>query len=331
MKLRIWFVASLIAYVLFPGRAGAETKHVTLQVNDIAIQLPYAPREAGNDRLVDVRSLQGILPIVVEKRGEERIIRYAAHQLEIQPGRVAAMLDGRWLILKKAPVLEADALLVPNRQLFDLLTIPYSDKAGELIITSKSEAVSQLQKEIRKAGGTQTKIGMIGVLQPDRWIVATQIVTGGKIRGYGNLYEAARETGVSGTNVWKLTKLRSISDTAGRVYMEWMPNGSVFENIVSDKRSEFLFVETCNCAGGYQYGTMFTVTEMGLVPVWHSHATYERIQKSSKGWVLVTHRKDAIPTRTSLTMPYWEIHEMWSGQSFRIVKQDYIDPLGSKQ
>lgn len=331
MKLRILFMASLIVYVLFPGSAGAETKHVTLQVNDIEVQLPYAPREAGDDQLVDVRSLQGILPIVVEKRGKERIIRYAAHQLEIQPGRVAAMLDGRWLILKKAPILESDALLVPNRQLFDLLSVPYTEKGEKLIITGKSEAISQLKTETRKAEGVQAKIGMIGVLLPDRWIVATQTVTGGKIRGYGSLYEAARETGAAGTNVWKLTKLRSISDTAGRVYMEWMANGSVFENIVSDKRPEFLFVETCNCVGGYQYGTMFTVTEMGLVPVWHSHATYERIQKSSKGWVLVTHRKDTIPTRTSMTMPYWEIHEMWNGQSFHIVKQDYIDPLWSKQ
>jgi hypothetical protein len=153
-----------------------------------------------------------------------------------------------------------------------------------------------------------------------------QTLSEGKKVGYGNLYEAGREA-VNGTHTWKLNKLRTISDTAGSVYLEWLPNGSVFENIVADKRPEFLVVETCNCTGRYQYGTMFTVTEMGLVPVWHSQATFDRVQKTAKGWVLVTHRRDAIPTRTAVTMPYWEIHEMWNGQSFVITKQEYRDPL----
>ncbi len=330
MKWRSLLFASLLVFAFFPGNGKAAIRHVSLRVNDISIQLPYAPREAKDDQLVDVCSLQGILPISVEKRGGERVIRYGTHQLEVQPGRVAALLDGKWLVLKRAPVAAADALLVPNRQLFDLLRVSYVMQDGQLVLTGQSELVTQLQKEVRKVEGNQVTIGLIGVLQPHRWIVALQTVTDDQAKGYGNLYEAVRETGGNGVPRWKLIRLRTISDTAGLVYLEWMPNGSVFENIVSDKRSEFLFVETCGCAGGYQYGTMFTVTEMGLVPVWHSQATYERIQKTPKGWVLVTHRKDAIPTRTSTTMPYWEIHEMWSGQSFRIIKQEYVDPLATR-
>lgn len=330
MKWRSLLFTSLMVFAFFPGHAKAADRHVSLRIHDISIQLPYAPIEAGDDQLVDVCSLQGLMPISVEKRGEERVIRYGGHQLEVQPGRVAALLDGKWLILKKAPVAAAEALLVPNRQLFDLLQVSYRVQDGQLVMTGQSELVSQLQKDVRKMEGNQVKIGLIGVLQPHRWIVALQTVNGDQVKGYGNLYETVLETGGSGAASWKLIRLRTISDTAGMVYLEWMPNGSIFENIVSDKRSEFLFVESCGCAGRYQYGTMFTVTEMGLVPVWHSQATYERIQKTAKGWVLVTHRKDAIPSRTVNTMPYWEIHEIWSGQSFRIVKQEYIDPLAAR-
>ncbi|MFC4769184.1 hypothetical protein [Effusibacillus consociatus] len=327
MKSRVLVIVMLFISLLSPRLVYAETKHSALKVNEIPVQLPFAPRGAGGDVLVDVNSLQGILQISVEARGEERIIRYGDHQLEVQPGRVAALLDGRWLVLKNAPVAEMDALLLPNRQLFDLLTIPYRIEDGSIIVQTPSESVTRLQKEVAKLEGEKPKIGFIGVLQPNRWIVAMQSVSDGKLVGYGNLYEAAGETNANGARTWKLTKLRTISDTAGSVHLEWMPNGSIFENIVSDKRPEFIFVETCNCAGRYQYGTMFTVTEMGLVPVWHSQATFDRVQKTAKGWVMVTHRKDAIPTRTSATMPFWEIHEMWNGQSFVITKQEYRDPL----
>lgn len=328
MKLRIPVMLLIALFSLFYVRSvHAGDNHSTIKINDIAIQLPYAPRDTGGDHLIDVNSLQGVLPIRVEIRGDERIIRYGDHQLEVQPGRVAAMLDGRWLILKSAPIADGDGLLLPNRQLFDLLTIPYQVQGGNLLVKIPSEAIGQLQKDVAKLEGEKTQIGFIGVLQPNRWIVAMQVLSEGKPIGYGNLYEAARETNANGNRTWKLTKLRTISDTTGRVYLEWMPNGSIFENIVSDKRPEFLVVETCNCAGRYQYGTMFTITEMGLVPVWHSQATYDRVQKTAKGWVMITHRRDTIPTRTSSTMPYWEIHEIWNGQSFVITKQEYRDPL----
>lgn len=327
MRSRIIILVTLVICLLLPRAAFAETNHSIVTVNDIPIQLPFAPREAGGDVLVDVNSLQGVLSITVERRGAERVIKYGGHQLDVQPGRVAALLDGRWLILKSAPLSEGDALLLPSRQLFELLTIPYRIQDERMIMNRPSEAVSQLQKEIAKLEGNKVTIGFIGVLTSNRWIVAMKAVSDGQLVGYGNLYEAAREINANGTRTWKLTKLRTISDTAGSVYLEWMPNGSIFENIVSDKRPEFLVVETCRCAGRYQYGTMFTVTEMGLVPVWHSQATYDRVEKTAKGWILVTHRKDAIPTRTSTTMPFWEIHEMWNGQSFVITKQEYRDPL----
>lgn len=330
MNVRILLVSLFFVTALFSGTVHAEPKHASLYVDDITVQLPYAPRVVKDDLLVDVNSLQGVLPLNVEKRGTEWVIRYAGHQLEIQPGRVAAMLDGKWLLLRSAPVIEMDALLVPNRQLFDLLTIPYTVKDGNIITLLRSDTISQLQKEVSRLEGNQAKIGLLGVLQPNRWIVALHAVTAGKTEGFGNLYEVARETTASGKDTWKLIKLRTISDTAGQVYMEWMPNGSIFENIAADKRPEFLVVETCNCVGGYKYGTMFTITEMGLTPVWHSQATYVRVKKTAKGHVLVTHRKDAILTRTSATMPYWEIYEKWSGQSFRIIKQEYIDPQGLK-
>lgn len=328
MIFRVFTFILLIIGLLNPRMAHAETKHSTLTVNGVPVQLPFAPRDAGQgDITVDVYSLQGVLPISVESRGAERIIRYGGHQLEVRPGRVAAMLDGRWLILKHAPVEKMGGLLLPNRQLFDLLTVPYRMEDGGITVTLPSDSVEKLWKEAVKLEGNKSKIGFIGVLRPSRWIVAMKTLVDGKEYGYGNLYEASRETNANGVPEWKLTKLRTVSDTAGQVYLEWMPNGSVFENIVSDKRPEFLIVETCDCVGRYQYGTMFTVTEIGLVPVWHSQATYDRVQKTAKGWVLVTHRKDAIPTRTSATMPFWEIHEMWNGQSFVIIKQEYRDPL----
>ncbi|WP_018132846.1 hypothetical protein [Effusibacillus pohliae] len=312
---------------LASGLAYAETSHSALKIDGIPVQLPYASRTAGDDRLVDVYALQGILPISVNERGEERVIRYGCHQLEVQPGRRAALLDGRWLILSHAPVAVPDGLLLPNRQLFDLLAVPYRMDGGQVNVTAASESLAALQQKVAGWNEGRAKIGFVGVLQPNRWIVAAQILAAGRPVGYGDLYEAVRETAANGAHTWKLTKLRTISDTASNVFLEWMPNGSIFENIVADKRPEFLVVETCNCAGRYQYGTMFTVTEMGLVPVWHSQAAYDRVEKTDKGWELVTYRKDAIPTRPGSTMPYWEIHEMWNGQSFVITKQEYRDPL----
>jgi hypothetical protein len=286
-----------------------------------------APKAFDGDQLVDVTAMQALLPISVQVRGGERVVHYNNHQLDLQPGRLAAMLDGKWLLLKQAPLLEGQSLLVPNRQLFDLLNISYHEERGRIVIESESAAIDQLQQDMSNLEGNQATIGFIAILQPNRWIVVTKHKIAGKPAGFSNLYEAYRDNADTVNRTWKLSKLRTISDTAAAVFLEWMPNGSIFENMVADKRAEFLFVETCNCAGRYQYGTMFTVTEMGLVPVWHSQATYERVQKDEKGWVLVTHRKDSIPTRTSATMPYWEIHEIWNGQSFMITKQEYRDPL----
>lgn len=327
MKLRLSLLACFMVCLSVHGNVNAATaEHTTLKMQDIGIQLPIAPVFFQDDQMVDIKSLQALLPITVEVKGEDRVLHYKNHQLYVQPGRVAAMLDGKWLLLKHSPLVQGDALLLPNRQVFDLLNIRYRTENGKLTIDTESPSLYQLQRDIAKLEGAKARIGYIGILQPNRWIIAIRQEIAGKPQGFGNLYEASREI-VEGGGTWKLTKLRTISDTAAAVFLEWMPNGSIFENIVSDRRPEFLFIETCNCAGRYQYGTMFTVTEMGLVPVWHSQATYERVQKADKGWVLVTHRKDSIPTRTSATMPYWEIHETWNGQSFMITKQEYRDPL----
>ncbi|BCJ85881.1 hypothetical protein [Effusibacillus dendaii] len=328
---RILLVGFLTA-CLWPMQVttAAETGHSQFMIQNIPVQLPYMPLSMGDDTSVDVYSLKTALSVTVETRKTEYVIRYQKHQLEVEPGRAGALLDGKWLLLKHPPVKTERGLLLPQRQLFDLLTVPYHEANGHYVIDAESKSIADLQKTVEKTESVnrlRVKIGFIGVIQPDRWLVAATIITGGQPVGFGNLYEAARETKADGTRTWKLTKLRTISDTANRVYMEWMKNGSIFENLASDKRPEFLVVETCGCTGQYQYGTMFSLTEMGFVPVWHSQSAYAGVQQTKNGWDLITYRRDAVPNRTIAAMPYWEIHETWDGQSFVVNKQEYRDPL----
>lgn len=291
---------------------------------EINIQLPVQPIEKQGDHLTDIQSLVPLFDLHVEMQ-QDKIVIYKGKQLMVtRVGKRGAFLNGRFLLLHTAPENRNGHILLPILQTLNLLQIPHHSENGQVVIDVSLPLIHDVRKAVVLANG-KPSIGYLGILGENRMVVALRPLVQGKPHGYGTLYELRKE------KTWKANKLWQISDTSADVYLEWMPNGTVFENIAVDARPEFLFVETCLCAGRYHYATLFTLTELGIQSLWHSSSSFSHVEKNGDRFELISFRKENIPERNSAFLPYWEVHEVWNGQSFVTVKEEYHDPMKPKQ
>lgn len=295
--------------------------HYWGKINGVWFQGPIQAIAIKNDTLFDLSLLHNFLGLETSVRGSEAVFQNAHHTLDLMQGRTAALLDGQIVLLKKAPILVEGHLMVPAQQILGWLKIPYVMDHGFINILYTSD----MWKNMLNSGLTdngKSSLGYIGVLDPSRMILATRPRIYHHTAGLIALYEGKRKTNKEFT----LTKLRGLTDTSVNLYMEILPNGQVMQNLFQDLRPEIVVVETCSCAGHYNYATMFTVTEIGLTSIWHSQYSYDRIERSGKSWELISYRRENIPERPLSLVPYWEIRETWMGNQFAVTKEIYHAP-----
>jgi hypothetical protein len=295
-----------------------------LRYDQVEIQLPVRQIEKNGDYLSDIVSFEPLFGLHVERQRDKILIYKGTHVLVAHIGQRGAFLDGRLSLLRVAPEVREGHILFPIKQTLDLLQIPYREERRQIVLTGSLPLIGELQKAISEQEDKQS-IGYVSILAPGRLLVAARPWVYGREHGFSALYELRLD------RTWKAAKLRMISDTSANVYLEWMPGGTVLENVAIDARPEFIFVETCQCTGGYHYATMFTLTERGVQPIWHSSAIFSHVEKRGKRYELVTIRKENIPERNAGVLPYWVVHETWNGQGFVITKEEYQDPSKLKR
>ncbi|GIM47419.1 hypothetical protein DNHGIG_29680 [Collibacillus ludicampi] len=309
----------------YAGKSDMKEENSLLRYEDVDIQLPVKHVAKNGDYLSDIVSFVPLFDLHVERQQDKILIYKGSHLLVARVGQRGALLDGRFVLLHASPELRGEHILLPIKQTMALLQIPCREERGQIVITCSLHLINDLHKAISSIDDTKQRIGFVGILGPERFVVAVRPIIHGTYHGFSGMYELRKE------HTWKASKLRMISDTSASVYLEWMPNGTVLENVAVDQRPEFVFVESCSCAGRYHYATMFTVTEMGIQSIWYSSAIFSHVVKNGSRYELVTIKKENIPEKNSGLLPYWIIHETWNGQSFVVTKEEYHDPSKDKR
>ncbi|MDB5085501.1 MAG: hypothetical protein JWN30_2387 [Bacilli bacterium] len=307
------------------GGAGVQPipSHYWGKIQGVLFQGPTEAIQIEHDQLVDLSVLSQFSGIKAETRDQEVVYKYNRHTLDVQPGRRSALLNGRVVLLSHEPVARGGYLLVPFHQTMDMLGVPHQDQGEAVNLLVESDAWKQIRYMKTLTDDGKSTLGFIGFLDAGRYFFATKPVVTGKAEGYGALFEGRWAAPGRVT----VTKIRPFTDTSSSIYMENLPNGNVLQNLYLDERPEVMIVESCSCAGRYNYATMFTVTEMGLTSIWHSQYSYDRIERSGKNWELVSYRRETIPDRHAGSLPYWEVRETWTGNQFSIVKEVYHAPV----
>lgn len=326
------FQVTILCLVLFflclpapPLMAKTEREeHCLFRQGDVNIQVPLRPLRQNGDFITDIRALCPLFGLQIEQNQDKILIHKGKHELLVRVGKRGAFLDGRFILLQAPPHKQHGRVLLPVLQMLRLFQVAHHVEGEQVVIDAPLPKLSAVRQALAAAGERKQQLAFVGILDGERWVLALRPQVQKEHHGYSALYELHGGKGLV------LRKLRAISDTSATVYLEWMPGGAVVENIAMDTRPEFLFIESCACSGRYHYATLFTLTELGVQPLWHSSATFAGVQKNGKRYELITLRRENIPDLPVPSLPYWEVHEAWIGQTFAIVREVYHDPLQSR-